>query len=126
MFLSCRRIFIAQYKVDMRKSFDGLYVEARRHGVKLLEGEAMVFVGGNKRIIKAICADTTGLIIVAKRFSKQCMKTRLAFLSDPSVLVITRAELEMLFEGKDYEVKRQPLAWLPVGRERDLQTGKNA
>jgi hypothetical protein len=120
MFLSCRRIFIAEYKVDMRKSFDGLYAEARRHGVRLFDGEAMVFVGSSKRLVKAICADTTGLIVFAKRFTKQCLKTRVAFLTDPTVKIITRAELEMLFEGKDYEVRRQPLGWLPAGR--DLQT----
>ena len=38
MFLSCRKILIAQYVVDMRKSFDGLYAEARRHGVRLWDG----------------------------------------------------------------------------------------
>ena len=117
MVLSCRRILIAQYRVDMRKSFDGLFSEARRNGVRLSEGEAMVFVGGNKRLVKVICADPTGLIILAKRFSKQCLKTRVAFLTNPAIKAITRAELEMLFEGKDYEVKRQPLPWLSSARD---------
>lgn len=111
MLFACRRMIIAQYKVDMRKSFDGLFAEARRHGVSLHDGDAMVFVGGSKRLVKAIFADRTGLIIVAKRFSKQCLKTRVNFLVDPAIKTITRAEFSMLLEGNDYQVKRQPLGW---------------
>jgi hypothetical protein len=93
----------------MRKSFDGLFAEARRQNVQLLNGEGIVFVGENKRLMKILYDDGTGLVIVAKRFSHQCMRTRLRFLSDASIKSITRADVAMLMEGKDYEVKRQPL-----------------
>lgn len=108
------KLFIAEYAVDMRKSFDGLSAEARRHGVDLDAGEAMVFVGKSKRIVKVLAADATGVIMVAKRFSLQALKTRVRFLVDPSISVISPAELAMLLEGKDYEVKRQPKGWCPT------------
>lgn len=110
---SFHKLFIAEYAVDMRKSFDGLSAEARRQGVDLDAGEAMVFVGRSKRIVKVLAADTTGVILIAKRFSMQALKTRVRFLVDPSVRVISPAELSMLLEGKDYEVKRQPRGWSP-------------
>ena len=74
----------------------------------------LVFVGRNKRLVKVLGADATGLIVVAKRFTEQCLKTRLAFLTSLEVKSITRAEFEMLFEGKDYEVYREPRGWLPT------------
>jgi hypothetical protein len=108
---SFHKLFIAEYAVDMRKSFDGLSAEARRQGVDLDAGEAMVFVGRSKRIVKVLAADATGVILIAKRFSMQALKTRIRFLVDPSIRIISPAELSMLLEGKDYEVKRQPKGW---------------
>lgn len=118
MITAFRKIFIAEYSVDMRKSFDGLCIEAKRHHVQLWEGECLAFVGKNKRIVKILCADPTGIIIIAKKFTNQCIKTKLRFLIDPSIKSISKAEMEMLLEGKDFEVKRQPLGWEPFGNAR--------
>ncbi len=113
MHIAWNKIYIAEYSVDMRKGFDALYSEAQHHGVNIWCNEAIIFVGRGKRLIKILSADKTGMVLFCKKFSNDAAKTRLQFLDDKQVRSVTRADLAMLWEGIDYEVKRVPVGWQP-------------
>lgn len=104
-----RTIFVAQYRVDMRKGHDGLFAEARRHGLDPFRGDIVVFPSRCRRRIKTLYADATGLWVSYKRFSADSIKTQLVFLADPSVARISPAEFAMLVEGNRFEVSKRPL-----------------
>lgn len=62
------RIFVFNEMIDMRSGFERLSMLVReRMNQKLLEGDLFVFLGLNRKRLKAICFDGTGLILVAKR-----------------------------------------------------------
>lgn len=111
--LQHRIIFIAQYRVDMRKGHDGLIAEARRHGLDPFRGDVVVFPSKCRRRIKTLYADSTGLWVSYKRFSADSMKTALVFLDDPSVCKVTPAEFAMLIEGNKFDISKRPLTWEP-------------
>jgi hypothetical protein len=67
----------------------------------------VIFVGKNRRRIKVLYADNTGLLVTAKVFTLEAMKTELRFLAEPSCKSITQAELEMLIEGARYTVEKK-------------------
>ena len=63
---SIRGIWLARYKVDFRKGPWGLLAEAYSLGLNPLEGDAVLFIGRDKRKIKIIYADPTGLWVSYK------------------------------------------------------------
>jgi hypothetical protein len=109
--LGHRTIFVAQYRVDMRKGHDGLSAEARRHGLDPFRGDVIVFPSRCRRRVKTLYADSTGLWVSYKRFSADTMKTALVFLDDPSVAKVTPAEFAMLIEGNRFDISRRPATW---------------
>jgi hypothetical protein len=106
-----RRILVAQYRVDMRKGHDGLFAEARSHGLDPFRGDVIVFPSRCRRRIKTLYADSTGLWVSYKRFSADTVKTALVFLDDPAVAQVTPAEFAMLIEGNKYDISRRPEPW---------------
>lgn len=109
-----RNLYLAMHKVDFRRQEQGLLAEAYALGLDPFEGDLLLFIGRGKRKIKVLYADSTGLWLSKKAFSKEAMKTRFRFLHDPSVHSISAGDLAMLLEGAAYEKYRQVSPWPEV------------
>ncbi len=83
-------------------------------------GDVVIFVGRNRRRIKVIYADKTGLWVSTKRFTLEAMKTKIEFLSDPECDSITEAELAMLLEGSSYTLGRKVAVYSKPVDERSV------
>jgi hypothetical protein len=113
MLYGITNVYIVDHCVDLRKSFDGLLSEAILLDVDVFNASAVVFVSRNKRLLKILWADKTGLRLSMKRFHKECARTKVRFLEDRCCREISNAELQLLIEGKEYEIKKATREWSP-------------
>lgn len=90
------RIFIFSEYVDMRAGFNKLSMYVReKMKSKLVDGDLFLFMGKNRKKLKAICFDGTGLLLIAKRLeSGSFMK-----LEALEQFEITAEELDSLLRG---------------------------
>lgn len=102
-----RRIWLARHKVDFRKGHSGLLAESYKMSLDPFAGDVVIFIGRNRRRIKVLYADNTGLWISAKLFTLEAMKTQLCFLTEPACSSITEAELALLVEGAKYTIDKR-------------------
>jgi hypothetical protein len=124
-FTGCKsRIWLAQHRVDFRKQHQGLLSESYKMCLDPFKGDVVIFIGKNRRRIKVLYADSTGLLVTSKVFTLEAMKTQLQFLSEPSCKSITQAELEMLLEGARYTVEKKVRRYEKgVANKNDLYKG---
>lgn len=108
-----KEIFVIQHCVDMRKSFDGLLSEARKLMLDPFDGECLVFIGRCKRRIKILFGDKFGLWVCSRRFEASAIKTDFRFLTEPSFVQVSEAELLMLLEGARFTVSERAKIWRP-------------
>lgn len=90
------RIFVLSEYVDMRAGFDRLsgYVRERMKS-KLVDGDLFIFLGTNRRRLKAIYYDGTGVVLLTKRLEHGHFM-RLSQLENTEITV---QEFELLFRG---------------------------
>lgn len=69
-------------------------------------GDVVIFIGRNRRRVKVLHADPTGLWISSKLFTLEAMKTRFKFLSEPLCKKISHGELALLLEGSRYTIEK--------------------
>lgn len=85
-------MFVYEYPVDMRKSFDGLHAIASQVSQEdALSGLLFLFVNRSKTIMKLLFWDRTGWCVVAKRLERGRFEVSKNFLN--------HRELELLFDG---------------------------
>lgn len=101
------KIWLARHKIDFRKGHSGLLSEAYKMSLDPFNGDIVIFIGRNRRRMKVLYADATGLWISSKLFTLEAMKTKLAFLLEPSCSSITSAELALLMEGASYTIEKR-------------------
>jgi len=91
------RIFVYQGVVDMRSGFEKLLYFVR-DGMRgnINQGHLYLFFGKNRRRIKAIFFDGTGLVLLSKRIESGRFMAR-SELGD--VTEITALELKQIFNG---------------------------
>ena len=112
--LTCvKRFFLAEYPVDFRKGHFGLLSEARRLGLEPYTGDCVAFVSRDRRRVKALYGNSTGLMLFHKIFSKGTLRTNIRFLDNPQVQSVSAAEIALLFEGCSYTVHSKPSTWIP-------------
>ena len=70
-------------------------------------GDVVIFIGRNRRALKLLYADPTGLCLKWKKFTLEAMKTKLGFLAEPACESITTAELAMIMEGSAYTIGKK-------------------
>lgn len=102
-----QRIWLARHRVDFRKQHTGLLAEAYKMSLDPYNGDVVIFIGRNRRRVKVLHADPTGLWISAKLFTLEAMKTKFAFLSEPACKVISQGELALLLEGSAYTIEKR-------------------
>jgi transposase len=111
------RIWLARHRVDFRRHHDGLLAEAYRMALDPFAGDIVIFIGRNRRALKILYADPTGLCMKWKKFTMEAMKTRLGFLLEPACESITAAELAMLMEGSSYTIEKKVAGYIrPIDR----------
>lgn len=101
------RIWLARHRVDFRRHHDGLLAEAYKMCLDPFAGDIVIFIGRNRRALKVLYADATGLCLKWKKFTMEAMKSRLGFLLEPACESITQAELAMLMEGSSYTIGKK-------------------
>lgn len=89
--ISARRIFLARAVVDMRKSFDSLAALVMHQlDSDPLGGDAFVFVGRDRRRLKALVWDGDGFWLCAKRLARGTFA-----LPEPALARDARAVFEL-------------------------------
>jgi transposase len=91
------RIFIYQEPIDMRCGFEKLshFVRDRMKNT-IDQGHLYLFLGKNRRRIKALFFDGTGIVLLAKRIESGRFMAR-SELRD--IIEITSIELKQIFNG---------------------------
>jgi hypothetical protein len=118
------RIWLARHRVDFRRQHNGLLAESFAMGLDPFRGDVVIFVGRNRRSLKVLYADRSGLWLSAKKFTLEAMKTKFTFVADPSCRSITEAELAMLAEGAAYTMGKKVRDYrIPVANT--LKTSEN-
>jgi transposase len=90
------RIFVYSDYVDMRAGFQRLsfYVREKMNH-DLLQGDLFIFVGKSRRLLKGICYDGTGLMLIGKRLEEgKFMK-----LESLEESCLSQDELDLLLRG---------------------------
>lgn len=91
------RAFVYRDSIDMRCGFERLHSYCIHQMAALMDqGHVYLFFGKNRKRIKAIFYDGTGLVLISKRMEKG------SFMSLPDLLgrsEISLAELKMIFHG---------------------------
>jgi len=101
--------------IDLRAGFDRLtHLVHDKMKAKLVDGDLFVFFGKNRRKVKMILYDGTGVMLINKRLERGCFMN----LIDLEHLEITVDELDSLLRGG--VVRRPvfgqiPLTKLPIG-----------
>lgn len=117
------RVWLARHRVDFRKGHSGLLAEAYKMALDPFAGDIVIFIGRNRRRLKVLYADQTGLWVSAKLFTLEAMKTKLKFLIEPSCNLITTAELALLTEGSAYTIDKQVASYTkPVDTTKEFAT----
>jgi len=97
------RVFVYLEAIDMRSGFDRLLYYARDKMKALIDqGHVYLFFGKNRRRLKAIYFDGTGLVLVAKRMERGTFMS----IRDLDRGEITVQDLRLVFHGS---VIRRPV-----------------
>jgi transposase len=90
------RVFVFDQPIDFRAGFDKLSSLVReKMKQKLVEGDLFLFLGKNRKRLKAICYDGTGLLLLAKRMERG----RFMSIGELDDFELTRDELNLLLSG---------------------------
>lgn len=109
------RVFIFETQIDLRAGFDRLtHLVREKMGAQLVDGDLFVFFGRNRRKVKMICYDGTGVVLINKRIERG----RFMNLFDLEEREITTEELDILLLGgvvRRPKFGQMPLTKLPRG-----------
>ena len=101
----CQRIYLARASADMRKGFDGLAALVREQlGKDPISGDAFVFVGRKRSLLKVLMWDVSGFWLAAKRLERGTFAVRGRVVEDRTVSgshALSVAEMMNLLEGID-------------------------
>ena len=107
-------MFIFNEYVDMRSGFNRLSMVVREKMKRnLLEGDLFLFLGKNRKRLKALCFDGTGLLLISKRLERGSFMS----LSLIEEFEITEDELDQLLSGSLIRRRKFGEAALTLGRE---------
>lgn len=94
------RIFLAEFPVDLRFGLARLMGLAFEAGLNPRQGDVVVFGGRNRKRLKVLHGDATGVWLSTKTFMDEDARARIDFLDRASVRGITPAELAWLVDGR--------------------------
>lgn len=106
-----RQVIIAQHKFDFRRQWNGMLGEAYKMGFDPYEGDCVIFIKTDRTQLRALAGDKRGLFLIARRFEGGRLGLDWIFQPDPTIKVITMAELTLMLEGASFTVHRYVKAW---------------
>ena len=90
------RVFVFREYTDMRSGFDRLSMFIReKMNATLVDGDLFLFIGKNRKRLKGLCYDGTGLLLISKRLEQG----KFMRLEDLEFEQITVDELDWLIRG---------------------------
>lgn len=106
------KVFVYEEYVDLRAGFNKLSMIVRdKIGAQIVDGDLYLFLGKNRKRLKAICYDGTGLVLITKRMERG----KFMSLSDLDEKEITVEELDWLLRGSI--VRRPKFGEIPLTNE---------
>jgi transposase len=100
-----RSIWLCTEVTDMRRSFDGLSAQVRRHLNKDPgRGDWYVFINRRRIQLKILAFEAGGYCLWSKRLEQDCFARP---FSDACKLSLSRTALLALLDGIDIVIKRQ-------------------
>lgn len=113
------QVFVYQKPIDMRCGFERLsYFIKEDMKQDLNFGDVFIFLGNNKKRLKALYFDGSGLVQLIKRMEKR--KGFMSIYDLDGRSEITRSELELLLHGS---VLRRYSPEVKIKKEKDLSVG---
>jgi transposase len=111
---SAVRIHLATRPVDMRKSFDGLALQAR-HVLEQdpLSGHLFVFFNRTRDMVKVLWWHAGGFCLFAKRLEQGRFRLPLPALEQGAAVTLEAVELALLLEGIDLRAAVRRPRWEP-------------
>jgi len=107
------RVYVYGEYVDMRSGFCKLsYFVAEKMKSNLLDGDLFLFVGKTRKLLKAICYDGTGIVLIAKRLERG----RYMDLKNLDDEQITSEELDVLLRGS--QIRRSKFGELALTKSK--------
>ncbi len=101
----CQRIYLARAPADMRKGFNGLSELVRERLEKdPLSGDAFVFVGRRRTMLKILLWDVSGFWLATKRLERGTFAVRGRVIADRDARgshSLSVAEMMSILEGID-------------------------
>jgi hypothetical protein len=94
-----RTICVARQPIDLRSGINRLLSIAKQANLDPQKGDIAVFSGRNRKRLKVLHGDTTGIWLSVKMFTSEKARSRVAFLDDEMVTEVTSADLAVLLEG---------------------------
>ncbi len=108
------KVFVYQEYVDLRAGFNKLSMIVREKiGAKIIDGDLYLFLGKNRKRLKAICYDGTGLLLITKRMERGTFTS----LCDLEEKEITVEELDWLMRGSI--VRRPKFGVIPLTNQNE-------
>lgn len=99
---SVKKVYVATFPVDMRKSFDTLSAIVREHlGLNPLSGSLFLFFNKKGDKVKVLFWDRNGFCLHYKRLQRGRFKRPEGGSTGTRHLVIDEMALKMLLEGMD-------------------------
>ena len=113
------QVFVYQKPIDMRCGFERLsYFIKEDMKQDLNYGDIFIFLGNNRKRLKALYCDGSGLVQLIKRMEKR--KGFMSVFDLDGKCEITRSELELLLHGS---VLRKYSPEIKLKKEKDLPVG---
>lgn len=98
------RVFVYREPIDMRCGFERLHSLCVHQMQAIMDqGHVYLFFGKNRKRIKSLCYDGTGLVLIAKRIERG------KFMSHSELIArseISQEELKLIFHGS---IVRRPI-----------------
>ena len=92
------RVVVCNYPIDMRKGFNSLLAIAQAHNLEPQNGDLLIFGGRNRRRVKILHGDRTGVWLSIKVFTEEEAMFRMRFL-ESGIREISVEELRWLLSG---------------------------
>ncbi len=96
MQIQFQKVYVHKAPIDMRGGFEKLtYIVEQEMGKKLKRGSFFIFLGNNRKRLKALFFDGSGLVLLSKKMEKHIFMSVL----DLDIEEIDAKDLELLFHG---------------------------
>lgn len=97
MLISFQKVYVHKKPIDMRSGFEKLtFIIEQEMGKKLNRGSFFIFLGNNRKRLKALLFDGSGLVLLSKRMEKHIF---MSVLDLDEREEIDSKDLEFLFHG---------------------------